>query len=376
MRVLMATPFPTDPNRIVGGVAGVSTYLSRQLRDGERIDVAVVAPTLETRESSELDFDGIPVRYLGIKGGWMARKMFVRRLPRLIADMADAGRYDLVHVQGITEWCRRVKIPSVFTVHGIAERDFLYRDYPWLRRALFPLVRFRQQSLRRSIENMIAISPYVTQELGSGVARNTWQIENPVRDDFFEIEYQPNPGQILYAGVISNRKNVQTLIKAFGLVQKQFPAATLRLAGSASCPSYLASCKKLVDTMKLTGSVEFLGSLDLARMQQELSKACGLVLCSFQETAPLVIEEAMAVGVPVVASDRCGMPYMIEDGRTGFLVQPERTRDVADGILRLLNHPAPNSLSERSREIASDRFRCSVVARKTASVYHEVLSNA
>jgi glycosyltransferase involved in cell wall biosynthesis len=99
------------------------------------------------------------------------------------------------------------------------------------------------------------------------------------------------------------------------------------------------------------------------------------VLISRQETAPIIIEEAMAAGVPVIASNLCGMPYMIEDGQSGFLVDSDDLGQVAEKIqLVLSNSMLATAMGERARQIALSRFHAHVVARRTFSLYEEILS--
>jgi glycosyltransferase involved in cell wall biosynthesis len=82
------------------------------------------------------------------------------------------------------------------------------------------------------------------------------------------------------------------------------------------------------------------------------------------------IAEAMAAGVPVVASDRCGMPYMVREGETGFLVNPLDAGEVADRLALLLADDARRrGMGDAARAEARRRFHPDVVARRTRDVY-------
>ena len=86
------------------------------------------------------------------------------------------------------------------------------------------------------------------------------------------------------------------------------------------------------------------------------------------------IEEAMAAGVPVVASNRCGMPYMVRDGESGYLVDPNDPEDIADRLGRILGDDAlRQSMGAKSRQIARDRFHPAAVARRTREVYRRAI---
>ena len=91
----------------------------------------------------------------------------------------------------------------------------------------------------------------------------------------------------------------------------------------------------------------------------------------------MVVEEAMAAGVPVVASRICGIPYLVEEGGTGFLVDPDDEDGVASLLGSLLVDAQLNkSLGERSRVIAQERFHSREVARRTLAVYQAVCNKA
>ena len=89
------------------------------------------------------------------------------------------------------------------------------------------------------------------------------------------------------------------------------------------------------------------------------------------------IAEAMAAGVPVVASDRCGMPYMVRHGETGFLVDPQDVEELAARLAVLLGDPGRRRrMGELARTLARDRFHPDVVARRTLDVYRDAVGGA
>ena len=87
----------------------------------------------------------------------------------------------------------------------------------------------------------------------------------------------------------------------------------------------------------------------------------------------MAIAEAMAAGVPVIASNRCGMPYMVQEGQTGFLIDPESTDQIAERLACLLDSPRLcQQMGEAAREVAMGRFHPRAVAEKTRAVYRQV----
>ena len=217
------------------------------------------------------------------------------------------------------------------------------------------------------------IGDYVERVLPDMKARKVWRIDNPIADSFFEVARAPEAGRIFCCGRIMPRKNIIGLLDAFSAVARLAPESRLRIAGSAE-PGYLLACKRRIESLGLESRVHFLGNLSVKDVQAELSKASCFVLPSFQETAPLSIAEAMAAGVPVVASDVGGIPGMVEHGRTGLLVDPHDVTAIGDAISRIISDvPLARSMGLLAADAVRKRFMASVVAEKTVQVYREIL---
>lgn len=85
----------------------------------------------------------------------------------------------------------------------------------------------------------------------------------------------------------------------------------------------------------------------------------------------MAIGEAMAVGVPVVTANRCGMPYMVSEGVSGYLIDPENTEEIADRLALLLtDSERTQAFGRAARIIAEERFHPAMVARRTRDVYY------
>jgi glycosyltransferase involved in cell wall biosynthesis len=138
----------------------------------------------------------------------------------------------------------------------------------------------------------------------------------------------------------------------------------------------MRQCRQEVKANSLSDNVCFLGNISIDEVQIELSKANCLVVSSFQENAPLSIAEAMAAGVPVVGARVGGVPEMIEDGKTGLLVDPYDVNDIAKAVLRILSdRNLAHSMGRQAKEAARQRYMASAVCKKTLQVYKEILSN-
>ena len=372
LRVLMVTLFPSFDEEVVGGVAGVAYYLCQHLKEIEGLDVEVLVPNSTSFDARKTKvINGIKTTFIPRRKESTLRRIFATQMATDVSEFATEGKFDVVHLQGMPDLLRELKVPSVLTIHGINERDMLFRGGGIRRRILFPIMRAIEQYRRRQLSNLIVINPYVLEVAGSGLKAKCWEIDNPVRADFFNLTRNLERNTVLFAGVITLRKNVIGLIEATAVVKQTIPDIRLQIAGKRTEPEYAEECDQLIKRLGLESNVEFLGSLSIAELQNALQSAHVFALCSFQETAPLVIEESMAMGVPVVSSRRCGMPHMIVEGETGELVDPNDASSIASGLIRALELDL-EKVETSAKEIANSRFRGDIVASKTAAVYREI----
>ncbi len=379
MHIAMVTVFPAGADHIDGGVAGVAKYLVDELIKQPNVKLTVVVPKGATGKITYERFKNFNVCRMGKKGLW-------RFLPGTVYDIFAGKRQiqallkqvnpDIVHFQNGTFLAANCSYPHVLTIHGIVERDAMW-DMRWgpLRWVKRLLLKQTEEYGRRRVPHIILISEYVRKFLlAKNNIRKTWLINNPIADSYFDIDWQFEPGRIFCCSRIRPLKNIVGMIKAFAIVIRSSPNAQLRIAGAAE-PAYLSQCQREVEANSLSDNISFLGNLSIDDIQLELSKANCLAIPSFQENAPLTIAEAMAVGVPVVGSKVGGIPEMVEDGKTGLLVDPYDIKDIADAVLKILSdRNLAYSMSQQAKEIAKCRFMASVVCKQTLQVYSEILS--
>jgi len=372
LKIAMVTTYPGKDEMISGGVDSVAHCLVGGLHRISDLDIHIVAPTYKS--SSGLEKRGsLTIHWLKMPSipaclsNWSIYRQTVHSC------LAEINP-DITHFQNVASWSIGYQKPYLITIHGIYEKDMLYKDgiFLSLRRAL---VAFTERIGRKASPHTILISPYVLDEIGEQVRGRHWHIENPVSSEFFNIERTDAGPRVLYVGRISRRKNIDGLLRAFSIVKQKVGDATLHIAGTPESSEYLNGCMKYIEENGLGSSVHFLGNVDRPGLIKLLGEASCLALVSFQETAPMAVEEAMAGGVPVVASRICGLPFMIEDRSSGFLVEPGSDEQIATGLVELLkDREVNNAMGRRCREVSLERFHVDLVAEKTLSVYHHILS--
>ena len=169
-------------------------------------------------------------------------------------------------------------------------------------------------------------------------------------------------------GRLERVKGVEYFLRAVALLVAQRPDARYVVAGSGSCEREL---KALAAELGLAGLVEFAGYVDSA--PSLLASLDVVVVPSLSEASGLTAMEAMAVGVPVVASFVGGLPEVIESGESGLLVPPADAEALARAVARLLDNPElSRRLAAEARRRADQRFGVERMVSAYLAVYEEL----
>ena len=173
---------------------------------------------------------------------------------------------------------------------------------------------------------------------------------------------------IHYGGNILPHKNVARLIQAFKLIASKVPHQ-LVLQGRRDSV-HAAELETLVRELDLEGRVVFVGYVPLNHLPCLYSGATAFVTVSLSEGFGLPPLEAMACGTPVVASRVSSLPEVVGDA--GILVDPNDTEQIAEALLRVIEHPALRAeLSQKAVKRAA-LFSWSATARQTLELLQSV----
>lgn len=172
--------------------------------------------------------------------------------------------------------------------------------------------------------------------------------------------------EIVYAGRLDPSKGVASAIRAFALSRASGFSARLHVAGSGD-PAYERSLRDLVQRAGVGENVKFHGWLSQDQLVPLLGSADAFVApYEWPEPLPLVVQQAMLLGRPVVASRVGGLPELVTDGVDGLLVPPGRPDDLAAALLRLADAPdLCRRLGTAARATILERF---TVSRMTDGV--------
>jgi glycosyltransferase involved in cell wall biosynthesis len=291
----------------------------------------------------------------------------------------------------VTHLARFIRAHSIEIVHAHAARDYHLAALAvrlaapsrlvLTRHALFPLRRINRPLLK-SAARVIAVSQAVAESLRrNGVIdfSKITVVHNGIDTDRFSRSVVARDGKLpVFVGTVGHLapiKGQDVFLRAAALISARHPEVHFVVIGEDKSPEmgYRRSLESLIAELSLSGIVTMPGWRD--DMPALLSSLNLFVSAARSEPFGLAIVEAMAAGLPVVASSSEGALEIIEDGLTGKLVPVDDPEALAQAIIDLLDDPVECSrLGSNAQVAARERYSLERMARDTERVYQEVLA--
>ncbi len=374
MRVLLLGEYPLDERKFSIGPERVISIFLQEFMKFPELDIHLVTMRKEVKKDKIMKKGNITLHYLSFPSPKVVTNL-LRGTIKLVFYIRNLSP-DIIHSHGDPKYSLPPSLsffPWVHTIHGITyEEAKLWRGKRRFQRLFYP---YLEKRALKKCHHIIAISNHIKEKYSFLGNTKFHSLPNPVDREFFEIKTPPAEERILFLGSISYLKSPLTLVKSLLLLIEKFPSLQVHLAGKVKETHYFAQITRFIRKKKITESIKYLGLLSREKVLKEMEEASILVLPSHQETFPMSIAEAMAAGRPVVATRVGGIPEMIEEGKTGFLIESEDWRGLAEKISLLLrNESLRREMGKKSREKALKLYYPEIVARKTIEIYEKVIN--
>jgi glycosyltransferase involved in cell wall biosynthesis len=292
---------------------------------------------------------------------------------RATKKVLDQLQPDIVHGQGTERDCSISAVfsgfPSIITIHGNmrlvaavnGSRPF---SYEWL------AARLETFTIPRS-HGVVCITRY-TQNAVKDLARKTWIVPNAVDKDFLDINPVPTgEPTILCVAHITHHKNQNALIRALDPLAKRIQFKLVFLGEGSPADSYGA---EFFDLIKTRSWCEYAGFTNRSELKTRLASACLVAMPSLEENCPMVVLEAMAAGVPIVAAKVGGIPDLIEENVNGIFCDPTDAQSMRTAVASVLEEPeAAQTRAQTAKQQARERFHPQMIAQRHMAIYGEVL---
>jgi len=349
----------------VGGAEGLTIDLLAALRNRCQPHLISMFDRMDTPLERRADEAGITVHYLGKKFGKDSR-MFGR-----IAAVLDALQPEVIHTHlyGLpycmrSLWRRRTR--WFHTIHNVAARD-ARGVTRFVNRLAFQLG-VHPVAISEQLRGDVALTYGLTRVdvVPNGIAVSRFRLSESARTRVrTELGFDDKDVVLTAIGRLVPVKNHASLLRAFVLASKCNPSTRLLIVGDGILRNQL---RQLSKDLGVDRAVRFLG--ERAGVPAILSASDVFVISSLAEGNPLSVMEAMAAGLPVIASNVGGIPDLVDGMENGILVSPECIPDISEGIQRLAgNIEFRQTIGAANARKALARFDISLTADKYWELY-------
>lgn len=321
-------------------------------------------------------FEAWPLRYISTYAG---RDFSAKLRPWLFAVCGvlirlARGRVALVHVHSSTYgsfWRKSVlcalafafRVPYVIHLHGGSLVEFYQSGCngvakSWVRAVL------------RKAARVVVLSQHWRDEVHKiePEARTTI-IGNPVSVPISVAPSRRPARTVLFLAWLKRAKGVLDLVRAMPIVLRTVPEARFVLAGSGDA----ASIAELARSLGVEHALRLPGWVNGKNKDNLLRQSDVFVLPSYFEALPVALLEAMARGVPVIATRVGGIPDVIEDGVNGLLVDPGQPEPLARAIVAMLTDDALRTrLREAAHSDVRKRYSTEAIIEDLGVLYREL----
>ena len=356
----------------LGGAEILAARLARRLAGTYRF-VFVCLDRLGTL-GEELRAEGFPVHVLCQQPGldWRCALRLARLLRREKVHIVQPHQYTPFFYALMARLLFHRPI-VLFTEHGRH-----YPDFPRRRRILANRLLLERRdrvvsvgnAVRQALVNNEGLAPERIQVIYNGIDLSVFENGTGLRDRVREeLQISSESLVLIQVARLDYLRDHATALRSMGQITRHRPDARLLLVGEG--PEQ-AKIEHLIIQHGLEAHVRLLG---LRRDVRRLLAAADIcLLTSISEGIPLTVIEAMAAGLPVVATRVGGMGEVVEEGITGLLVPPGDAEGLAGNVLRLAGNPVMRTqLGQRGRTRAREVFSESQMHAGYLNLYQEML---
>jgi glycosyltransferase involved in cell wall biosynthesis len=293
--------------------------------------------------------------------------------------------------EGVLMWhkCRRRAARHIHAHHGNVASDVALlatslggRGWSWSftlhgPTELFAVAENRLPQKTELADFVICISDFARSQLMGMVGTEHWEKLHVVhcavdlsRFELVDRRARDGAVEIVNIGRAVPEKGQAILIQAVAELARRGVGARLTVVGDGP---QLPELRALAERLGVAGSVEFAGAVGQGEILSYYERADVFAMPSFAEGIPVVLMEAMATGLPVVSTRIAGIPELVEDGRSGYVVAPGRVDELASALERVLGASGEEraSMGHAGRAKVEAEFALEPVAAQLLEIFRK-----
>jgi glycosyltransferase involved in cell wall biosynthesis len=318
---------------------------------------------------------------------WLSLKLFF--VNTSMSREIKNNKPDIIHTiglrsyQSIVAWriSKKIKIPLVVSDQGgLTTHPFLNES------GLFFKILYKIQNyfIRKIIKHASMISAAneyekdiflnMSKKSQIKIIRNGVNLKNLVSKKNFKMKYNINSKFILFVGRFSKSKGIETLIDAFNIVNTKFSDIHLVIMGVDF--GFEKTMEELIIKFNLSKKILVIKNPPREDVISAYGESEFLILPSQWELSPLVPLESFAFKKPVISTKSHGIPFTVQDGKNGILVDPEKPDQLAKAITKLLlDDDLRIRLGLSGYNFVHAECNCVSMAKNSLELYEQILKN-
>lgn len=381
MRIAQFGQFPLNTCLVKGGVESSVLGLAQALCKSHEVFVFDI-PRFGVPDTVEM-CEGMTVYRFNNAG---KRNLdMIKRIPDIMNALRETP-VDICHLHGTGPFNLRLykalemaHIPVVVTVHGlirVEKKKQLKQHFSF--KTLF------QYLVQSSAEKrLLALCPHAivdTRYVSNSIFSFGWKkipqlhiIPQGIRTSFMGIHCSSESSTILSVGAFSRRKGHLLLVKAFERVSSQIPQAHLVICGTIAEKDYFDEVMAFVSSSPVRERISFKIDATLEQLIPIFQSSHLFALHSQEESQGIALAEALAAGLPVVATKVGGIPDVVTDGETGLLAGYGDVDQFARNLADLLTDPIRWGGMSKRGQIVAQKYSWDIIADSVVKLYFSVL---
>ena len=320
---------------------------------------------------------------------WFSFKLFF--VNSSMSKQIEKDKPDLIHTiglrsyQSIVAWrtSKKLKIPLIISDQGGLTTHPFFNESGLLLKILY---RVQNYFIKKIIKHATTIS--VANEYEKAIfldldkkskvqiIRNGVNLETLVSKVNFKEKYKINSKFILFVGRFSKSKGIENLINALNIIKNEKIISDVRLVIMGVNFGFEQKMEELVERFDLSEKIMIIKNPPREDVISAYGESEFLILPSQWELSPLVPLESFAFKKPVISTRSHGIPFTVQDDKTGILVEPENSEELSKAIIKLLQD---DNLRERlgmcGYEFVHEECNCIAMAKKSLRLYEKMLKN-